>query len=284
MSIYGFNGKNKTFDKEAFAAEKKKQRDDAFALADKTLEEAMTDRDKFRAYLHVQGQFDRYSVNNALLIAAQMPSAKLLKSKQDWKQLDISLRKGARKILVLDPHKYTKADGSIATGYDVKELYDISQTSEAAGVAMEELLSARTIARALIEAAPVPVKSADEMERDAYYDRERREILVQKGLPEEQLIAALAREACNSVYDIKLGEDASRTLKPVCAAYMVCAGCGIDSARLSAVTDPEMLGAADKEEFKDILHGLRDVNREIQTNMYKTLHCSGKEEQENERA
>lgn len=282
MSIYGFNGKNKTFDKDAFAAEKKKQREDAFALVDKTLEEAMTARDKFRDYLHVQGQFDRYSVNNALMVAAQMPSAKLLKSKQDWKQLGISLRKGARKLLILDPHKYTKPDGSMATGYNVKEVYDISQTSEAEGAAMEEALPARTIVRALIEAAPVPVKSVIEQDRDAYYDRERREILARKGLPEEQLIAALARESCNAVYDIKLGEDASMTMKPVCAAYMVCVGCGIESERLSAVLDPQMLGAEAKDEFKDILFGMREVNRELQTNMYKTLHRGGKEAQENE--
>lgn len=284
MSIYGFNGKNKTFDKGAFAAEKKKQREDAFALVDKTLEAAMADRDKFRDYLHVQGQFDRYSVNNALLVAAQMPSAKLLRSKHDWSKDGIKLRKGARKLLILDPHKYTKTDGSMATGYNVKEVYDISQTDEAAGAAMEETLSARTIVRALIEAAPVTVKSVVEQDRDAYYDRERREILVRKGLPEEQLIAALAREACNAVYDIKLDEDAGMTMKPVCAAYMVCVGCGIDSEKLSAVIDPQTLGAEDKDEFKDILYGMREVNRELQANMYRTLHRSAaaREEQEHE--
>lgn len=283
MSVYSF-GKKKSFDKDAFAAEKKKQREDAFALIDQTLEEVMTGRDKFRDYLYVQGQFDRYSLNNALLVAAQMPSAKLLKSKHDWKQLGISLRKGARKLMILDPHKYTKPDGSVATGYNVKEVYDISQTSEAEGAVMEEVLPARTLVRALIEAAPVPVKSVVEQDRDAYYDRERREILVRRGLPEGQLIAALARESCCAVYDIKLNEDASQTMKPVCAAYMVCIGCGIDSDRLAAILDPQMLGAEDKEEFKDILYGMREVNRELQANMYKTLHRSEKEEPENERA
>ena len=32
----------------------------------------MTDGDAFRQYLDVQGRFDRYSVNNAILVAAQM--------------------------------------------------------------------------------------------------------------------------------------------------------------------------------------------------------------------
>lgn len=284
MSIYSYNGKSKPFDKEAFAADKKKQREDTFALIDKTLESMMTDREAFRQYLAVQGQFDRYSLNNALLVTAQMPTAKLLKSMQDWQQLDISLRKGARTVQILDPHKYTKADGSVATGYNVKECYDISQTTAADDPSFVESLPARTIARALIEAAPVPVKSADEAERDAYYDPERREIVAHKGLPEEQLISALAREAAAAVYDLKLGEDAAKGMKPVCVAYMVCVGCGIDSPRLSAIIDPGMLAAADKEEFKDILQGLRECNKELQTNMYKTLHRSGKEDLNSERA
>lgn len=273
MSIYGFSG-NKKFDKDAFAAEKKKQREEAFLLIDKTLDMMMTDRERFRDYLRAQGQFDRYSVNNAILVAAQMPTAKLLKSRQDWKALGVTLRKGARKIMLLEPRQYTKDDGSRGTGYNIKEVYDISQTSEAAGAAMEEPLPARTIGKALIDASPVPIRAAEELDRDAYYDMELRKIFV-KGVPPEQLIPALAREACCAVYDIKLGEDAGKTMKPACAAYMVCIGCGVDSDRLAAVTDPQMLGAEDEEEFKDILSGMREVNHEIQAGMYKVLHRSG---------
>ena len=34
-----------------------------------------TDGDAFRSYLDVQGRFDRYSVTNAILVAAQKPDA-----------------------------------------------------------------------------------------------------------------------------------------------------------------------------------------------------------------
>lgn len=278
MSIYGFKPGKSSYDKDAFAAEKKKQREEVYALIDKTMEEMMTDRELFLRYLRAQGQFDRYSVNNAVLLAAQMPTAKLLKCQKDWKALGITLRKDARKTLLLEPKPYTKGDGSQGIVYNIKEVYDISQTSEAAGAAFEEPQPVRTIVRALIEASPVPVRAAEELERDAYYDRERREILARKGLPSEQLIPALAREACCAVYDIKRGEDVSKTMKPVCAAYMVCVGCGVNSERLAALMEPQTLGAEDIDEFKKILYGMRESNREMQANMYKVLHRGSPEQ------
>lgn len=286
MSVYGFKGRKNFYDKETFAAEKKKQREDAYTLIDRTLTEMMRDPETFRSYLRTQGQFDRYSVNNAILVAAQMPTAKLLKSQKDWKALGIALRKGARAILLLEPKTYTRQDGSSGTGYNIKEVYDISQTSEATGAEMEEPQPARTIVRALIEASPAPVRAMETLEREAYYDRERREILVRKGLSAEQLISALAREACCAVYDLKRNEDASKTMKPICAAYMVCIGCGIDSQRLAAVADPQMLGAEDEEQFHAVLSELREINKELQVNMYRVLHRStpGQESPEQEEA
>ena len=76
MSIYDvFNGGSRPFNKEEWAAQKKAQREEAYALVDATCSEMMTDGRAFQQYLDVQGRFDRYSVNNAILVAAQMPEA-----------------------------------------------------------------------------------------------------------------------------------------------------------------------------------------------------------------
>jgi len=55
--------------------------------------------------LNVQGQFPLYSVNNALLIAAQMPAAKQLRSFDAWKEQGVSVLKGAKGIKILEPGK-----------------------------------------------------------------------------------------------------------------------------------------------------------------------------------
>ena len=81
-----FSGGSKPFDKEQWAAQKQAQRKEAYELIDNTCSEMMISGDSFRQYLDVQGRFDRYSVNNAILVSAQMPEATQLKEKAAWKQ------------------------------------------------------------------------------------------------------------------------------------------------------------------------------------------------------
>ena len=131
MSIYDvFNGGSRPFNKEEWAAQKKAQREEAYALVDATCSEMMTDGRAFQQYLDVQGRFDRYSVNNAILVAAQMPEATQLKDYGSWKQSRVYVDKDADKITILEPGKeYKRDDGSKAVGYNAKVVYDISQTS-----------------------------------------------------------------------------------------------------------------------------------------------------------
>lgn len=80
MSIYDvFSGGGRPFNKEEWAAQKQEQRKAAYELIDTTCEKMMADGVAFQQYLDVQGHFDRYSVNNAILVSAQMPEATQLK-------------------------------------------------------------------------------------------------------------------------------------------------------------------------------------------------------------
>ena len=81
MSIYDVFGGSKPFNKEEWAAQKQAQRKEAYELIDNTCAEMLSDGDAFQQYLEVQGRFDRYSVNNAILVSAQMPEATSLKDK-----------------------------------------------------------------------------------------------------------------------------------------------------------------------------------------------------------
>ena len=73
------------FDKEAWAAKKKAERDEVYALADATAEEVCADGGKFREYLDVQANFRHYSATNALLILAAKPDARRLGDKDFWR-------------------------------------------------------------------------------------------------------------------------------------------------------------------------------------------------------
>ena len=114
MGIYDvFEGGSQPFDKAAWIAKKNEEKQAAYELADSTADRMKTDGDAFRSYLDVQGRFDRYSVTNAILVAAQKPDATQLKDYKKWREDGVTIDKDATKITILEPgNEYTRHDGT----------------------------------------------------------------------------------------------------------------------------------------------------------------------------
>ena len=274
MSIYDvFSGGSKPFDKEQWAAQKQAQRKEAYELIDNTCSEMMISGDSFRQYLDVQGRFDRYSVNNAILVSAQMPEATQLKEKAAWKQNRVYVNKDAQKVVILEPNKeYTREDGSKAVGYNAKEVYDISETSAKDRQEAQEKKSMRELVSALIDASPVPFVPVADLEMPAYYDSEQQSIFIRTGLNEEQLFVSMAKEVSAAVFDFKHNErrEASE-FKSYCVAYMVSSRYGVDTRGFNFSRLPKELAETDTQAFKGELGSMRDVLGEIQSEMYKSM-------------
>ena len=262
MSIYDvFSGGSKPFDKEQWAAQKQAQRKEAYELIDNTCSEMMSSGDSFRQYLDVQGRFDRYSVNNAILVSAQMPEATQLKEKAAWKQSRVYVNKDAQKVVILEPSKeYTRGDGSKAVGYNAKEVYDISETSAKDRQEAQEKKSMRELVSALLDASPVP------------YDSEQQSIFIRTGLNEEQLFVSMAKEVSAAVFDFKHNENREASeFKSYCVAYMVSSRYGVDTRGFNFSRLPKELTETDTQAFKGELGSMRDVLGEIQSEMYKSM-------------
>lgn len=274
MSIYDvFSGGSKPFDKEQWAAQKQAQRKEAYELIDNTCSEMMISGDSFRQYLDVQGRFDRYSVNNAILVSAQMPEATQLKEKAAWKQSRVYLNKDAQKVVILEPSKeYTRGDGSKAVGYNAKEVYDISETSAKDRQEAQEKKPMRELVSALIDASPVPFVPVADLEMPAYYDSEQQSIFIRTGLNEEQLFVSMAKEVSAAVFDFKHNESREASeFKSYCVAYMVSSRYGVDTRGFNFSRLPKELAETDTQAFKGELGSMRDVLGEIQSEMYKSL-------------
>ena len=274
MSIYDvFSGGSKPFDKEQWAAQKQAQRKEAYELIDNTCSEMMSRGDSFRQYLDVQGRFDRYSVNNAILVSAQMPEATQLKEKAAWKQSRVYVNKDAQKVVILEPSKeYTRDDGSKAVGYNAKEVYDISETSAKDRQEAQEKKSMRELVSALIDASPVPFVPVADLEMPAYYDSEQQSIFIRTGLNEEQLFVSMAKEVSAAVFDFKHNESREASeFKSYCVAYMVSSRYGVDTRGFNFSRLPKELAETDTQAFKGELGSMRDVLGEIQSEMYKSL-------------
>jgi hypothetical protein len=274
MSIYDvFSGGSKPFDKEQWAAQKQAQRKEAYELIDNTCSEMMISGDSFRQYLDVQGRFDRYSVNNAILVSAQMPEATQLKEKAAWKQSRVYMNKDAQKVVILEPSKeYTRGDGSKAVGYNAKEVYDISETSAKDRQEAQEKKPMRELVSALIDASPVPFVPVADLEMPAYYDSEQQSIFIRTGLNEEQLFVSMAKEVSAAVFDFKHNESREASeFKSYCVAYMVSSRYGVDTRGFNFSRLPKELAETDTQAFKGELGSMRDVLGEIQSEMYKSL-------------
>lgn len=274
MSIYDvFNGGGKPFNKEEWAAQKQAQRQEAYELIDATCSQMMSDGGAFQQYLDVQGRFDRYSVNNAILVSAQMPEATQLRDYSSWKQSRVYVNKNAQKVTILEPGKeYERDDGSKAVGYNAKVVYDISQTSAKDRQQPQEQKTMRELVSAMIDASPVSFVPVDDLEMPAFYDSGQQTIFIRTGMTEEQLFVSMAKEVSAAVFDFKHGEsrDAS-DFKSFCVAYMVSSRYGVDTRGFNFGRLPKEYDGMDTQAFKGELGSMRDVLGEIQSDMYKSL-------------
>ena len=274
MSIYDvFSGGGRPFNKEEWAAQKQEQRKAAYELIDTTCEKMMADGGAFQQYLDVQGHFDRYSVNNAILVSAQMPEATQLKDYGSWKQSRAYVDKDAQKVTILEPGKeYQRDDGSKAVGYNAKIVYDVSQTSAKDRQQPQEAKTMRELVSAMIDASPVSFVPVDDLELPAFYDSAQQTIFIKTGLSEEQLFVSMAKEVSAAVFDCKHKEsrDASE-FKSFCVAYMVSSRYGVDTKGFRFDNLPKEFAGMETQEFKGQLGSMRDVLGEIQSDMYKSL-------------
>lgn len=274
MSIYDvFSGGNKPYDKAEWAAQKQAERKEAYEMIDTTCSEMMTNGDSFRQYLDVQGRFDRYSVNNAILVSAQMPEAEQLKDKAGWKANRVYVNKDAQRITILEPSKeYTREDGTKAISYNAKAVYDISETSAKDRTQAQEPKSMRELVSAMIDASPVPFQPMDNLELPAFYDSGQQTIFIRTGLNEEQLFVSMAKEVAAAVFDFKHNEsrDAS-DFKSYCVAYMVSSRYGVDTRGFSFDRLPKEYVEMETQDFKSELGSMRDVLGEVQSEMYKSM-------------
>ena len=274
MSIYDvFSGGSRAFNKEEWAAQKQEQRKEAYELIDNTCSEMMENGDSFRQYLDVQGHCDRYSVNNAILVSAQMPEATQLKDYGSWKQSRVYVDKDAQKVTILEPGKeYQRDDGSKAVGYNAKVVYDVSQTSAKDRQQPQEQKNMRELVSAMIDASPVSFVPVDDLELPAFYDSSQQTIFIKTGLSEEQLFVSMAKEVSAAVFDCKHKESRDDSdFKSFCVAYMVSSRYGVDTKGFNFDKLPKEFEGMETQAFKGELGSMRDVLGEIQSDMYKSL-------------
>lgn len=134
-------------------------------------------------WLNTQAVFCNYSVFNTMLIAAQNPAATKLAGREAWERNGVTINQGAEPIIIQEPvfkdkkgYKergkagFKQKEAEKPVDYKIKEVYDVSQTSE--GVCLNEIKSYEVLTKALFAIKVAPLKATEKPLLAAYDETE----------------------------------------------------------------------------------------------------------------
>jgi hypothetical protein len=145
-------------------------------------------------------QFPRHSVANTLLVFAQRPDATRIADFDTWKERGASVRKGEGAIAILEPgDDYTREDGSIGKSFNVKKVFDVSQTSTKPSPTRHSDMG--KLIFAITDSSPVAIKTAADLPPTEFarYDHDSKTISIKPGLDPQSNFKALAVELAHVV-------------------------------------------------------------------------------------
>ena len=257
----------KPFDKKQWAQQKQEKRQELYDMIDEMADRVLSEPEVLGTYIKMQARLGMSSVANTLLIAAQEPEASYVMSYDDWTQKGRSVKRGENGFFILEANgEYTREDGSLATSYDAKCVFDISQThgkpiQQRATLAMP----LRSKLKALMTDAPVPIKPSENVTESvgALYSQEDNTIYVARTSDWNKLFFVVARELARA-------EQEESTFICDCAANITCERFGVPSVPCDQI--PDELSALDVREKRSVLGIVReaawDINERVDRNLY----------------
>lgn len=241
--------------------------------------EISKDGEKFREFLDVQARFDRYSPTNALLIYAQMPEATQLKDFDGWKDAGVSVQRKAKSVKILEPGKeYDREDGTRGTSFEVKRVFDVSQTRGRLRTAPIVKPDDRALLKALISRTPVPIQTVDTLPNSmgALYDHDQQIIFVCKGMGAEDIFRSVSKELAHAeIAEMRDNYDRNdAAFAAYSASYLLCKKYQISTADYNFSRLPASIRESDAQGIRATLTEIRDAAAQISQRMYRALEPS----------
>lgn len=277
-----------SFDKDNWKQQKRKEREDTYALLNATTESVLKDGKQFQSYLDVQSKFENYSVSNAMLIMAQMPEATRIKQLNSWKKDGVSVPRDAKPICIMEPGKtYTKPDGTRGTYYNIKKVYDVSQVEGEVKREPVVRVDDRTLIKSLIAKSPVPIENVDELPNNigALYDHDQKRIFVRRGMNVDNIFRSVSNELAHAEL-AQANKNYNRRdygFTAYCASYMLCKKNGIDVSAFHFDSAPMELKNIEPKNARASLDQIRKTANSITNRMNRAMgkeHTPKSKEQE----
>lgn len=264
------------FNVDEWAEKKQAERQELYAVADSTAAVAVSNGEYFQQYLDTQARFGGYSPTNVLLIIAQRPDATQLKEFDDWKEAGFSIKKNEKGFCILKPgDEYTRDDGTIGTGFDVKRVFDISQTTARPRTQPTATVDDRTLLKALINRSPVQMQMVDSLDGNmgALYDHDQQVIFVRRGMDAHDLFRCVSKELAHAeIAGTRENYDRREaSLAAYSASYILCRQNNVQPESRGFAAVPGELAGKDPQEIRAALTEIHDTAKTISNRMYRVL-------------
>ena len=264
------------FDKEAWAEKKQAERQEVYELVDATTQEVAADGDKYKAFLDVKSRLIHYSATNALLVLAQRPLATQLRGFESWKSEGVSIKRNESHIKILEAgDNYKRPDGSIGTSWNVKRVFDVSQTNSRQRQRPTPQVDDRQLLQALIQKSPVSIQGVNDLPNNmgAYYDHEQDVIFVRRGMEAHDIFRSLSKEIAHAEL---AGADPNYTranagFAAYSISYVVCRRYGVDVSGYDFSRLPDSFRDADPQSIRATLNEISDVAKDMIGRMSRAL-------------
>ena len=264
--------------KEEYAEKKKAEKERVYQMVDDTAMQIVNDPEKFRAFLDTQSRMDRYSAANALLIFNQLPEATQLKDFDDWGKDNVKIVKGAKSISILEPVEYARQDGTTGISYNVKKMFDVSQTNGRQTPAVSVNRDPKALITTMLDACPVEVEATNELpypNMAAFYNNEKQTLYVKRNVGDSVAVAqCVAQELGHAQLSINSDTYSRRDMgfQAVCIGYMLCKKYGVDTQNFAINRIPEELKNKEPKEIRAELSKTRNAMSEINSRISEELY------------
>lgn len=260
-----------------------------YAMIDDACIDVFTSPAKLCEYLLVQSCFEKYSLNNNILIFAQNPGATKLKDFNAWKKDGCSVKKGAESIMILEPSPYTGADGKPHRGYNAKNVFDIEDVNVSTKAqSQEKAYEQKKLIEALVHGSPVPIRRTEQNfgENYAVYDAQNKVIFFKPGLEFAQVFPAIAKALAHA--EMAKGNTnyrvADNEFKARCSANIIAQKYGVDIHTVDIHVIPPKYASLEAEDVKKELGAVYDNVKTITARMAEVLDKSQNKEQTQQQA
>lgn len=256
---------------------KQAEKEAVYQMIDDTAVAIVGDGEKFKAFLDTQARLDRYSAANALLIYNQYPQATQLKDFNDWADEKISVNKGAKSISILEPVEYARNDGTTGISYNVKKVFDVSQTKGKQTPAPTANRDPQKLVAVMIDTSPVEVQVVPELPHPnmgAFYDNNKQTLFVRKNIGDSvALCQCVAQELGHAELSINSDSYNRRDMgyQAMCIGYMLCKKYGVDTKNFAIERVPEEWKTKEPKEIRAELSKTRTALNEIHSRVNEEL-------------